>query len=632
MSLSTPQRIIVIAQARMGSSRLPGKVLKKAGDYTIIEHLVRRVLSAQLPTELWIATTDSIQDDALAHTTFPDRVKVFRGDEHDVLARYYHAAVQAQADIVVRVTGDCPLLDASELDRVISVYIQGLGQERPYDYVTNQAGETRTIPRGLDVEVMSMQALQQAYHHATQSGEREHVTPYLYQSGLFHSHITHPTHWDLGHLRLTVDTPQDLSLIQHVFQQLGSDAAPMQIADYLAQHPEIYQLNAQIQQRSTLSVMQIRCSKAKDKWLIARADRSFGMGSGHVARLSALCMAWIHIGGKALLIGGGLDDAWCSRLQEMHIDTYPLVGDDAQQLHDSFRDCLSDLAQNHEILLRNTEWIAFDGYEFLPADLAVGKSWQQYQRKVLLIDDHALQTEYWYQQADLIVNQNLLFDVTRYPVQVQSYCYVGSSYVLLRPDFWDVEDHASTDIPTDTPTDRVCTLLITFGSSDPQNVSYPLLQQITQKLLSHPQIPPLHIYVLVGPAFQPAAVQAIEHLAANHSQITILSKQTQLAPWFTKADLAITAGGTTTWELMRCNVWPLVLRVAENQDVVMEGLAQAQVGVDLGVYRQAHRFNWDQCLQSITDTMIAWKTQQLSHTHTWVDGRGVWRIIDTLLG
>ena len=216
VNTSSSARIVVIAQARMGSSRLPGKVLKKAGGIPLIEHLAHRVLSAQLPQSLWIATTDQPSDDPLAAYPFPDGVSVFRGDEHDVLKRYYNTALQAQAEIVVRVTGDCPLLDSAELDRVIQVYLDGLTLESPYEYVTNQAGEVRQIPRGLDVEVFSFEGLKRAYKEAHKSGHREHVTPYLYQSGLFKTHITHPPHFDLGHLRLTVDTPADLVVVQHL--------------------------------------------------------------------------------------------------------------------------------------------------------------------------------------------------------------------------------------------------------------------------------------------------------------------------------------------------------------------------------------------------------------------------------
>jgi spore coat polysaccharide biosynthesis protein SpsF len=156
-------RVIVIAQARMGSSRLPGKVLKQAGGMAIIEHLAHRVLSAQSPVEFWIATTDQPSDDPLAAYPFPSGVSVFRGDEHDVLKRYYNTAVRAKADIIVRVTGDCPLLDPTELDRVIQVYLKGLEDTIPFDYVTNQAGDIRQIPRGLDVEVFSFRVLEHAY-------------------------------------------------------------------------------------------------------------------------------------------------------------------------------------------------------------------------------------------------------------------------------------------------------------------------------------------------------------------------------------------------------------------------------------------------------------------------------------
>ena len=174
-SLSSP-KIVVIAQARMGSSRLPGKVLKVAGGATLLSHLVRRVSQAQHPHLCVIATTRCSADDEIEDAHLPSSTLIFRGDEHDVLSRYFEAAQAVSADVIVRVTGDCPLLDPIELDRVIDVFLESQQTATPYDYVTNQAGAHRLIPRGLDVEVMSASALARAARRSLSSPQTRCAT------------------------------------------------------------------------------------------------------------------------------------------------------------------------------------------------------------------------------------------------------------------------------------------------------------------------------------------------------------------------------------------------------------------------------------------------------------------------
>ncbi len=235
-------RPVVIIQARMSSTRLPGKVLKPLGSKTVLEQVIDRVSKA--PVQVVVATSDQPEDDAIVRECERLDVASFRGSLQDVLSRYYHAAVAFHAETVVRVTSDCPLFDgdllAAMLERFAAAHV---------DYMSNFV--ERTYPRGLDAEIMRFSALQEAYLQATDAGEREHVTPYIYR---------HPERFrlgayaqeerdDSGH-RWTLDTPEDYAMLQAVVQALGNDCTTGQVLAYLAANPLVRAMNAHIEQKA----------------------------------------------------------------------------------------------------------------------------------------------------------------------------------------------------------------------------------------------------------------------------------------------------------------------------------------------------------------------------------------------
>jgi len=206
-------KVVAIVQARMGSTRLPGKVLKDLAGETMLARVVGRLRHADRINELLVATTDRPEDDAIVDECRKLSVLVSRGDQDDVLDRYFKAAQFASADVVVRITADCPLIDPEITDTTIARFID----EVP-DYASNTM--VRTYPRGLDTEVMSFSALSKAWQKAQKSYEREHVTPYL---------LEHPSEFrlvsvvgdrDYSTHRWTVDTPEDLLFVRTVYERL----------------------------------------------------------------------------------------------------------------------------------------------------------------------------------------------------------------------------------------------------------------------------------------------------------------------------------------------------------------------------------------------------------------------------
>jgi len=235
----------VVVQARMGATRLPGKVLKPIAGRPMIDYQLERLRRVKNASRIVIATTDQPADDAIAAFCAEAGVDCARGSEADVLARYHDALQRFPADAVVRVTADCPLIDPAVVDAAIAAFAP-----QQYDYVSNML--EHTYPYGMAVEVMSADALREAHREARRPEEREHVTPFIYR---------HPERYrlksltvtpNLSHHRWTVDTPEDLQLVSRILQALYPRKPQFTMQDVLElldEHPDWCRINAHVQQR-----------------------------------------------------------------------------------------------------------------------------------------------------------------------------------------------------------------------------------------------------------------------------------------------------------------------------------------------------------------------------------------------
>lgn len=233
-------KIVAIIQARMGSTRLPGKMLQDIAGKPAIERVFKRVRQSKLIQEIWLATTASPADDKLADWAEKNGVSCYRGSENDVLDRYYQAALKSKADVAIRITGDCPLLDWRVVDEVIKCY----GDGSKYDYASNT--DPPTYPDGLDVEIFSFKALERAWKEAELQSEREHVTPYIRKHPeLFKmSNVKNDT--DLSFHRWTLDTKEDLDLISRIAgecDKIEGDWGLPDIIRILSEHPDWLAIN-----------------------------------------------------------------------------------------------------------------------------------------------------------------------------------------------------------------------------------------------------------------------------------------------------------------------------------------------------------------------------------------------------
>jgi spore coat polysaccharide biosynthesis protein SpsF len=240
-------KITAIIQARMGSTRLPGKVLLDVAGHSMLARVVRRVSRARRLDDLIVATSQAASDDAIVEECRRLEVDVFRGNEADVLDRYHQAAVERKAEVVVRITSDCPLIDPGVIDRVIAEF----RDVRP-DYASNVL--RRTWPRGLDTEAITADALARVWTEAQEPYERAHVTPYVYQ---------HPQHFELHSVvqpedhsdgRWTVDSQADLDFVRAVYQRFdGLDQFTWHhVVQLLREEPSLIELNRHVCQKQVV--------------------------------------------------------------------------------------------------------------------------------------------------------------------------------------------------------------------------------------------------------------------------------------------------------------------------------------------------------------------------------------------
>jgi len=236
-------KVVASIEARMGSSRLPGKVLADIGGVPALTRLIRRLRQCRALDEIVLATTTSPKDDELVHWAQSNNVPVFRGSEEDVLARVVGAHQMMGSDIVVEVTGDCPLLDPTVIDLGIETYFAN-----DCDVVTN--ARVPSYPQGADVQVFQLQALSQIADSVWDPAVREHVSLYFYENTERYKiiHLIAPQIWKAENLRLQLDYPEDLEFIRAVYSRLepqyGDSFAIHDILNLLKHEPALREINA----------------------------------------------------------------------------------------------------------------------------------------------------------------------------------------------------------------------------------------------------------------------------------------------------------------------------------------------------------------------------------------------------
>jgi len=241
--------IICIIQARVSSSRLPNKIFLDLEGKPVLARVIERLQKSKYINKIVVASPDKENDDKIENFIYDNYkdVGVYRGSENDVLDRYYRAAKKFKADVIIRITSDCPLIDPAVADKVIKNFL-----EKKNDYVSNILGE-RTYPRGLDIEVFSFKTLKRIWQEAKEADDREHVTLYLRKHPEFFRASNVKNDIDYSCFRLTLDENKDYELIKLIYKKLlpkNKNFGWQEVMELFKKEPDLVKINLEIEQKN----------------------------------------------------------------------------------------------------------------------------------------------------------------------------------------------------------------------------------------------------------------------------------------------------------------------------------------------------------------------------------------------
>lgn len=245
-------RVVAIIQARMASSRLPGKVLADLGEQPVLAWVVRRAARASGIDQVVVATSVAAEDAVIEAFCNEKGYICIRGNLHDVLDRYLQAAHENDAEVVIRLTGDCPFIDPEMLAENLHIF---LNADPPLDFAANRLPGNRTIPIGLDTEICTTKALEVAWREAQEPHQREHVMPFFYEHPERFNilHIEHRP--NLGNYRWTLDTAEDLQFLRQIVAHFKDDQFSWKdVLSFVKAHPELAEINSNVQHKSQYDV------------------------------------------------------------------------------------------------------------------------------------------------------------------------------------------------------------------------------------------------------------------------------------------------------------------------------------------------------------------------------------------
>ncbi len=535
MNAQKHPRIVAIIQARMGSTRLPGKVLKPIAGRPLLWHIIHRLKKSRLIQDIAIATTTNPLDEAIVEFGAVHRVPVVRGPEDDVLARFARAAEQLDADIIVRVSSDAPFLDARFVDHLIASLIEQGG-----DYVMMEDGAPCAHEgvdplsrRGLDKLMMDAGADPVA---------QEHVTGYF---------KLHPDFVPIARAgaypllarpggRLTVDTPDDLAFVEAAHARLGAKAGEAVLADLLAlleREPELRAINRHVRQKPILPAGGLA---------LIRCDGGGKFGYGHVKRMVALARALRDRESIGVVFAlNGTDDA-ALLIRRAGFEVTPI--EDHRDLAGLIEDRAPDM-----LLLDGREGPARAELERIRRDVSL----------VAVIDDGS--------------DTRLAADFAYYPPvpQARALDWTGARTVARIGWEWALLGLNPHLTPARAISARP-TLLVTMGGSDPQGLTLRAAQALK------PLDPIFRIRFVIGTGMKHAAKigAAVAGLKSNYETV---EGADDLATEYAAADLALCAFGVTAYELAAFGVPAIYLCLSEDHARSASAFEAAGMGISLGV-------------------------------------------------
>lgn len=573
-------RVVAVIQARMGSTRLPGKVLMPLAGKPVLWHVVHRLRKCRMVDEVAIATSTLPTDDPLVEFAQSERVALIRGPEDDVLERYILAARQFHADIIVRVTGDAPLVDPMLIDHMIELLIADNA-----DYCTGEPGVV-AIHEGF--APLTRHALEKINNEAGDDPSgREHVDGFIkkHPEEFNIVHVPIPEAHRIAGTRVSVDTPADLEFLDLLYRELGAEAGELDIADavsLLKLHPEFLRINTHVRQKDM---------NAANKLLVIRCDGYADIGLGHVVRCMAIAN---HLRDKH---GIGIVFAMADRSpgpQMIQEAGFSLELFDGKGSEGNWLEQLIMRKQANGVLLD------------VRTDLAANqvKDWRSKGLLIAVLDDGS--------------ERRLYADLAFYPPvpQLQDMSWdgftgdllAGWDWIPLRPEFCQ-------KLPT--PSNKTPQIVITMGGSDPAGLSLLALKALERLDF------PLAVRLITGRSFSHG--QQLANLFQNlHIPVSILEDVKDMPGAVVDADLVIASFGVTAYELAALGVPMVLLSITDDHARSASALQQAGMALSLGHY------------SAITETTLADSIRKLANdvsllnrmrvAGNLVDGKGADRI------
>ena len=589
------KKIYAIIQARMSSSRLPGKVLKKIKQKPMLHYVIKQVKASKMVDEIIIVTTTEKEDKPIVDFCLKNKIKCFRGSKLDLLDRYYNCAKKYNCDPIVRVTSDCPIVDPEVIDLTISEFLK-----KKYDYISNNLEKIKgkwensmcNYPQGMTVEVSSFNALKKAWNEAKKPSEREHVFPYIQFNPKKFNVNSIKYHKDLSHIRCTVDRVNDLEFIRKIYDLIPNKKyiTISDIEKIIKQNPELTSINNKIPFDEGYQISLIDDKKKgirNSKNVTIRIDADNILGMGHFYRSLNLAK---EMKKKKIKITFLTKSSIVTKLTPKNISVVKLPKDG----HKDQKKIISKL---------NADIIIIDKLE---ESSSLIKLYKQYFKKILAID-------YTGKNKEMInYGINMLYPKTGIKGENS---FSGFKYSILNDAFIKTKK-----IPV---SNKVKKIIVLQGGADtfcftPKIIDS--LNQIQEKLT---------ITIILGPSFN-CKKELDKIIKISKHNLKILQNVKNMSDIMKNQDIAITGGGMTLLELSHLGIPSIVICGAKFENETASLMQKEGFAINLG-FKQ--KWSKSKLISTVRELIYDdnLRKNMKKKGRKLIDGKGSKRVLDLIL-
>ncbi|MCP4650687.1 MAG: hypothetical protein GY853_11500 [PVC group bacterium] len=540
--------IITFIQARMSSTRFPGKVLKHILGKPILQLQIERARACKTVDKVVVLTSISEDDRPIVDMCKKINVDFFCGSLENVLDRFYQAAVKFKPDHIIRLTGDCPLIDAKVIDDMVKLYLKEEG-----DYGTNCVPVT--YPDGLDAEILTFKALQVAHTEAVLPSHLEHLSLFFEEQSERFKIVNLANNTDLSSLRWTVDESEDFEFVKAIFEELYPKKplfCMQDVLDLLKRRPELILLNNRFnrneglfkskEQDNVFLEGKTSTNMSNTVSILFRVDVYEKLGLGHLSRCRSLMAAFLHY----------------SECQ------FAVLSNNETVVREFIPNIAFDFYHNRNEL-KNTN---FDILIVDVPDIASGEDedFRGVAKLVVCIEDAGRGLSY----QNILIRPNLLnLPISPNLKIAKNNYWSGRDYIILHNDF------AKQVVRNDVPKEKAEELLLCFGGSDPCGLTLraiPLFKELEGNISFH---------VVIGPAF--SWKDEVSSIINDDARFHLSINCQNMAEHFSKADIALISGGTMLYEACAMGTPALVFSQNQEQEIEAKICQAAGAVASLGV-------------------------------------------------